>query len=406
MRQDSRMQNQERIHIELPEKPEADISESEKRKRTDRHIILPLCTGLFFLFWCSLLFVVPWDEFFFTPAWVFSHVQDQFHYLHSFLFGENKGNFGITVYQYLAVMTVGAGLSACGAIFQGSFRNVLAGPSTMGVMSGGSLGCLLYLLIFTESFSEVGLLDPTTADLEAYANLTFFEYYAQQICTLLGCFAAVILVLGVSTAAGKGKLSASAMIISGMVFSAVTSNITLVIQYVIIVQDPSDSRIEAIQDLMMGTFNNITTLRTLLLMAVPVLICLAVLLVEKKRMNLLSLSDEEAQTMGINLKKYRYFCVGAGTVITAFVVSFCGHIGFLGFMVPLISRKICGPDLKKLIPVSMLMGAILLTVIYDAARVAGLTDYLNLFTSSIGCCVMAVTLIFRRGGEGNAAVKG
>lgn len=353
---------------------------------------------LFFLFWCSLLFIVPYKQWGFSPAFIFETVKRRFEQLFEFLF-HGSSPFGITVYQYLAVILVGAALAACGTIFQGSFRNMLAGPSTMGVMSGGTLGLLIYLLLFSSAHAEVGIY---TFDAAAYSARTFFDVYAQQILTLAGCFAGVGITMGVSLAAGRGRLSASAMIVCGTVFSSLTNSAMSLVRYYMILKDPTDERIEALRDLSMGTFNNITSWQTLVMMAAPILICLAVLLIFRHRLNLLSLREDEAATMGVNIHGLRIVMIVIGTVLTAVVVAFCGHIGFLGFMIPLVGRKLAGPNMEKLLPVSMLIGAILLTVVYDLAYIAMLTSYLNLFTSSIGGIVLLVTLL-KKGGSGRAA---
>lgn len=351
-----------------------------------------LAVALVFLFLASLVLIVPYRQWSFTPAFLFESVRSRIQQLYLFLLG-GETPFGITVYQYLAVMLVGAALAACGAIFQGGFKNVLAGPSTMGVMSGGSLGCLLYLLFFTSA-----AYDP------APAQAGLWTVYQQQICTLLGCFAGVALVLSVAAIAGRGRVSPSAMILSGTVFSSLTSNLFMLVQYYMILSDPSDTRIHALRDLMLGSFNGIYSAGTLLLMAVPILICLGALLLLRGRLNLLSLEEDEALTMGVNVRALRYGVIAAGTVLTAVVVAFCGRIGFLGFMIPLVGRKLAGPDLRRLLPVSMLLGAIFLVLVFDAAYIAGLTDSLNLFTSSIGGLVMLVALLSRKEGKRNASV--
>lgn len=382
-----------KIHLRTGEgerEPEAFRRAEEQRGRR-LPVAAILAIVLFFLFWGSLLLVVPYKQWTFSAAWVFESVRSRFEQLYQFLFWGSTP-FAIMVWQYLAIMLVGAALAACGAIFQGSFRNVLAGPSTMGVMSGGSLGCLLYLLFFwgTGTGAAGGLWDS----------------YAQPICTLIGCFGGVALVMIVSTAAGGGRLSPAAMVLSGTVFSSVTQSFSKLIQYYMILKDPTDVRIELIQDLMMGSLNRVTSGTTVLLMAVPILLCLGILIALSGRLNLLSLGEEEAISMGVNVPAYRYLMIVIGTVLTGVVVAFCGHIGFLGFMIPLVGRKLAGPDLRRLLPVSMLLGAILLTVVFDAAYIVGLTDYLNLFTSSIGCVVMVAVLLGRKEGGERAAFPG
>jgi iron complex transport system permease protein len=375
-------------------RPSAQAGPEIPEARGGGHGKLPLIAKLaiaqFFLFWASLLLIVPYKQWHFTPAWIFECVSTRFQQLYLFLFGENSA-MGATFWQYVAVMLVGASLAACGAVFQSSLRNVLAGPSTMGVMSGGTLGCLIYLLLLADNTA-------------AFAQHWWGDYLRQG-SILAGCFLGVALVMGVSMLAGGGRLSTSAMILSGSVFSTLVQSLSMVIQYYIILKDPTDTRVEEIQDLMMGSFNDVTTGRTILLMAVPIVLCLALLLALRGKLELLGLG-EEAETMGVPVARYRNLTILLGTVLTAVVVAFCGRLGFLGFMIPLVGRKLVGPGLRKLLPVSLLIGSILLTVVFDVAYICGLTDYLNLFTSSIGCTVMLVTLLCRKGGQGNDAFPG
>lgn len=387
-----------RIQLKQAGEPSDPHKESPPLPHRRMSIIAVLAIILFFLFWCSLLFIVPYKQWGFSPAYIFETVKRRFEQLFEFLF-HGSSPFGITVYQYLAVILVGAALAACGTIFQGSFRNMLAGPSTMGVMSGGTLGLLIYLLLFSSSHTAITF---SAFDAATYNARTFFDIYAQQFMTLAGCFAGVGLTMGVSLAAGRGRLSASTMIVCGSVFSSLTSSAMSLVQYYMILNDPTDERIELLRDLSMGTFDNITSWQTLVLMAAPILICLAVLLLLRHRLNLLSLREDEAATMGVNIYGLRIGMIVIGTILTAVVVAFCGHIGFLGFMIPLVGRKFVGPNLEKLLPVSMLIGAILLMLVFDLASIAMLTSYLNLFTSCIGGIVLLVTLL-KKGGDGRAA---
>lgn len=108
--------------------------------------------------------------------------------------------------------------------------------------------------------------------------------------------------------------------------------------------------------------------------------------------------------MGLNVRLCKNLMILIGTVLTAMVVSFCGRIGFIGFMVPMIVRRLTGPDLKKLLPVSMLAGAVFLTIIYDIACLLQLQSNISMITGPLGCIVMVITL-FRKGGGRNAGGK-
>ncbi|MBO4676739.1 MAG: iron chelate uptake ABC transporter family permease subunit [Oscillospiraceae bacterium] len=375
----------------------ADGAEEERAGASGKRLPLPaiLAAALFFLFCASLLFAVPYRDFVYSPAWVFVSVRRRMEELHRFLFAGGSP-FGATFWQMLAVILAGAALSACGASLKGSFRNAMAGPSTMGVMAGGSLGTLLYLLLFVPG----GTSGATGAfDAAAYASRSFFQLYGRPFFTLAGCFLGVALILGVAFAAGRGRLSAPAMIVSGTVFSILIQNLSAIIQYFMIVKDPADPRIQAIRDLMMGSFSGISSGRTLLLLGVPILLGLSLLLILSPRMDLLSLDEAEAISLGFPIQRYRLALVAVSTLLTAVTMSFCGHIGMLGFMAPLLGRRLAGPGLRRQLPVDLLLGAILLLLIFDAATVAGLSDYLNLFTSGIGCVVMLGMLLLKKEGS-------
>ena len=372
------------------EPPETETKQIHVGKRSP---VVSLSVCLFCVFVLSLIFIVPYRQWEFTPAYVYESVSQRISLLYGFLTGSSNG-IAITVYQYIAVILAGAALACCGAIFQGSFRNILAGPSTMGVMSGGTLGYIIYLLMFTSSDT---LYTYTVADLDAWTKRSFFTVYMPQLFMLLGGFICVVIVLSVATAAGKGRLSAQTMILSGVVLSSMTGMASRLLRYYMIVSDPADPRIESLRDITMGTFNNITSARTLLLMAIPIVLCVGAMLMLRNRMNVLSLSEDEAVTIGVDIRTWRYALIITGTVLTATVIAFCGHIGFVGFMVPLVARKLAGPNMSKLLPVSVLVGPIMLLLVFDIAYITGLNEYINLITSSIGSVVLLVVLLTKRG---------
>lgn len=392
-------QNRIHIHQSQDEVVEYRKKEAKHSKKVSILIILVcIWIGLFFL---SLFFALAYQQWDFSLAWVMKYASLNIENFYHFVMGDGFAN-GMDgrFYMYINIALVGAALAACGAVFQGSMRNVLVGPSTMGVMAGGSLGCIVYVLLFTEEVTEVVV---TQTDMEAYYAMNLWERYQQQFCVLVGCFASVALVLLIATIAGRGKVSSSAMLISGMVFSSVVSNISMVIQYYMIVKNPDDTRIEAIKDMMMGNFSGLSYLAVVGMMGIPIIVCLVFLICMSGRLNLLSMGDDEAAMMGVNVQLYRNLMIIVGTILTALVTAFCGRVGFLGFMVPMVTRKIAGPNLKLLLPASMLVGAIMLTVIYDIAYFLGLTESINVITSAIGCIVMVVTLIRGKKGGGRHA---
>ena len=129
--------------------------------------------------------------------------------------------------------------------------------------------------------------------------------------------------------------------------------------------------------------------------------CSAILMMMSGRLDALVLGDEQARTMGINVRRAQIAAIGVNTVMTAVVIAFCGQIGFIGFIMPLAARRIVGPGFRRLIPASMLLGAVTLLVIYDIAVLTNMTGYLNVMTSGIGSIVMIIAYI-KGGGAARA----
>lgn len=384
-----------------------EYQEAERKHDKGFSGVIKLAVLLFFFYWVSVLFLLPYQMWSFDPAYIFETVERHFNGLFAFLFGTaaNPGMEG-RVCQCAGAVLAGAALASCGAVFQGTFKNVMAGPSTMGVMGGCMLGCLVYLLLFVDAHPvQAGPVSANEA-LEAAAQTTWVENHAFQMLVFAGGVLAVAIVLAVSMVAGRGRVSAPAMILSGTVLSSMVGNVTSLIQYVMIVSDPDDTRIDAIRDMMLGNFNDVSAVEPLFMFMVPVVLCLVALMLLRNRLNLLSLGEDEATTIGLNVRVYRLLMIGLGTLLTTSVVAFCGQLGFLGFMIPLVGRKLAGPDMRFLLPTCMLLGALLLLAVYDVAYFFGMSDTLNVFTSILGCTVMTALLVSKRGGARSAAFEG
>jgi iron complex transport system permease protein len=312
-----------------------------------------------------------------------------------FIIGRDaEGGIQFTTYRYLIVSLVGASLAAGGAVYQGAFRNVLASPTTLGVLSGGSLGNIIYVLFFVGSGTLVLRFSDSVNLLE---SSTIFDRNTQQILVLAGCFGAVFLITGLSSVAGKGKVRSSYLILAGIIFSAIISSFTMLVQYYLLLRDPYDARVDIIRNLTMGSFDRAYGLEHLLIIAAFLVPGLLLLLLLSRRMNLLMLGEEEASSMGLNVRAFRRTVIAVNTVMTAVVIAYCGQIGFVGFIVPQAARRIVGPDFRRVLPASMLLGATLLLVVYDLALQTGLTAYMNLFTSTFGSVMMIAAFIKGQG---------
>ena len=149
------------------------------------------------------------------------------------------------------------------------------------------------------------------------------------------------------------------------------------------VADPED-QLPAITYWLMGSLNG-TSPRDVLFVLVPMAIGLIVLFCLRWRINILTLGDDEARTMGINAKRLRAAVIAAATLITAASVSVSGVIGWVGLVIPHLSRKLAGNNYKQLMPVSALFGALFLLIVDDLSRNLLATEIpIGILTSFIG----------------------
>ncbi|MCD7923007.1 MAG: iron ABC transporter permease [Clostridiales bacterium] len=393
----------DRIHIRESAEEVSVFQKSEKKREIKWSIVALLFLIYAGVFVFSLVFVMDYSvstiRIQFSLAYVLRIAQQNINNIYQLMTGGGTfGGINFQIIRYLIVGLIGASLAACGALLQGTFRNVLAGPSTLGIQSGGTLGNMIYVLVFaaaTETVTVYSAGEVADAALQA----SYLQRNLQQMLVLGGCLFGVLLVVGIATIAGHGKISSSAMILSGTVFSAVIGSFCSLIQYYIIIKNPSDERIELLRSLSMGSLDRAYSLEHLLSMCAVLIPCMVVLAIFSGKMNMLSFGEDAARTMGMNVRMYKLLMMGASTLMTAVVTAYVGHIGMIGFMSPQIIRRVVGPDFRRLFPASIAFGALLMTVIYDVARVLGMTDSLNLFTSIIGSFVMVFVLLNRKGGQ-------
>jgi len=248
---------------------------------------------------------------------------------------------------------VGCSLSAAGASYQGVFQNPMAAPDILGASSGAAFGAALAILLGLGS--------------------TFIMLFAFA-ASLLTVF--IVIYVG-NRAKGKRVLG---LILSGIMISSLVSSGT---SFIKLVADPED-QLPAITYWLMGSLNGVKP-RAVLLALVPMAIGLVPLLLLRWRVNILTLGDEEGRTMGVNAKRLRTAVILCSTLITAASVSVSGMIGWVGLVIPHLSRRLVGNNFKKLMPASMLLGAFFLLVVDDISRTLLATEIpIGILTSLIG----------------------
>ena len=238
--------------------------------------------------------------------------------------------------RVLTAAIAGAGLSLCGAVLQGLFRNPLVGPQTIGVSSGAALGGVTAILFFGfGAFVQVG----------AFA----------------GAAAALLAVLAIHRSDSLSPILT--LVLAGVVVSAFCSALVGLATYV---ADP-ETKLPDIVFWLLGSFASATWSKFLLL-SVCTALAGAVLIGMRWRINVLSLGDEDARTLGVHPARDRLILLAATCLAISAQVGVSGTIGWVGLVIPNLARLIVGADHRRLLPVSTLMGAVFLVVADTLAR--------------------------------------
>lgn len=273
--------------------------------------------------------------------------------------------FKIRMPRVLAGAMIGAGLSAAGASYQGLFRNPLVSPDVLGASAGAGFGAAVSIF--------QGL---------SYAIVSASAF----VCGVAAVGAAYAVSTRVRVNPTLGMVLAGIMVSS--LFTSATS-------YIKLIADPNNV-LPAITFWLMGSIANIRESQ-LLLAAIPTIAGLAVLLALRWKLNLLTMGEDEARSMGVNTSVMRVVVVVVATLITAACVSISGMIGWVGLVIPHFARMLVGYDYRAMLPVAMLMGASFLMMVDNLARsVASIEIPLGVITAFVGAPFF-LYLILNRG---------
>jgi iron complex transport system permease protein len=178
------------------------------------------------------------------------------------------------------------------------------------------------------------------------------------------------------------------LVLSGIVVGSLFSALTSLLKYM---ADPMN-KMPAIVFWLLGSLNHVSFKN--LLITLPIFVaCMAVLLLVRWRINLLSMGEEDARSLGINTEALKAVIILSATIATASAVCISGIIGWIGIMIPHIGRLIVGPDHKYLLPISMVIGAAYLVAVDTIARTAMTTEIpIGILTAVFGAPVFAFLL--------------
>lgn len=269
--------------------------------------------------------------------------------------------------RIIAAVIVGASLAVSGVSFQLLFYNPVASPDTLGVTSSASCGAVLAILLGLGAFA---------------IKLTSF---------VTGC-AAVLFVLFFATKLSKGQNMTVYLILVGMVVSALFSAMMSIMKFI---ADPT-TQLPQITYWLMGSFANVTV-KDLPYCVLFFAFGIVPLFLLRWRMNLLSLSEYEARSMGENVTSLRIITVVCATLLTSSSVAMTGGISWVGLVIPHIARLLVGNDARKLLPVSALMGSSFLLLMDDLSRSLTAAEIpISILTSLFGAPVFFALLIKKK----------
>jgi len=236
---------------------------------------------------------------------------------------------------------VGSMLAVAGASYQGVFRNPLADPYLLGVAAGAGLGATIAVVYLPNGFGFQNALPPAA---------------------FLGASLAVVLAYAIGRSAGRGSGGAT-LVLAGVTVASFFTAVQTFVQ-----QEHSDT-LQEVYSWILGRlpssgWNDVEILLPYVAVAV------VGILLHRRLLDVLSVGDEEAATLGVHVGQVRLVVVVCATVGTAAAVAVSGLIGFVGIIVPHAIRLVAGPSYRLLLPLSVLVGAGFLVLADVIARTA------------------------------------
>ena len=224
----------------------------------------------------------------------------------------------------LGAILCGVGLSISGVLLQGVTDNHLASPNIIGVNAGAGFTTVIFLTLCP----TLSLLSPFIA--------------------FIGGFLATLLIISLSS---RRAFSKSTVLLAGIALNAL---LNAGISFITLLDTDILSSYNAFS---VGGINGVS-IKSLLFPAIIILFCLTLCMIFAKRIDILCLGDAYATSLGVNVRSLRIICIVCASALAGAVVSFAGLIGFVGLIVPHISRCIVGTKTERLLPVSALVGSI------------------------------------------------
>lgn len=271
--------------------------------------------------------------------------------------------FDIRFPRIATVILVGAALSVSGGAFQAMFVNPLVSPGILGVLAGASFGAAFGIVI---SDSWLGV----------------------QLLSFVFGFVAVLFALAIARIYGRNVSTTILLVLGGVISSALFSALLSIIKYT---ADPYN-KLPTIVYWLMGSFTNVD-MSIFASVGLPFLISTMALAFMGKYLNVLSLGDDDAKALGVNVKLVRNSAILLATLLGAMSVVVAGMIGWVGLIIPHVARFLIGADNRVLLPMCALLGGTFLLWVDTLCRTAMSTEIpVGIMTALIGIPIFVFAL--------------
>lgn len=271
----------------------------------------------------------------------------------------------LRVPRTLMAILIGASLSVSGAIYQSAFNNKLVSPDLLGVTSGASVGACLAILL---GFST------------ALISATAFVFGFMAVCLTV-----------LLSIAFKNKNNVI-LILCGLAVGGLMSSLVGLMKYLA----DNDLKLAEMTYWLLGDISSTTIRDFWVMLPITVTGCFMAILLSW-RLNIISLGAKESRTLGVNYKMNMALFIVIATALTAVSVSFSGSIGWIGLVIPNIVRLIIGSNNKKVIPLSILFGSLMMVVVDMFARSLAPNEIpLSIITGVLGTPLFLVSIFKKR----------
>lgn len=269
--------------------------------------------------------------------------------------------------RIMGALLVGAALAVCGAVLQAVFVNPLVSSKLVGIIQGASFGAAL-------------------------ATVLSLSWIAVQASAALFGMVGILVAVGIARLYRGDRILM--LVLGGIISSELFNSLFFLMKYV---ADPY-SQLPLITNWFMGGFALVDA-STVLTVSFPILAGIVLLILLSPYLNVLTMGEEEARSLGVNATALRLIFIGVATVISSLTIAVCGPLGWVGLVVPHMARMVVGPDNRLTLPVTAIIGAIFLLVVDDLSRLLFQVEIpLGILTALVGVPVFALILRSARKG--------